>query len=383
MEKTVYLGVNDHSVDLFEGMYKVPNGVSYNSYAVIGEKTAVLDAVDAHFADAWLKNIGARESAPDYIVILHMEPDHSGSVAAFAKAYPHSKIVGNQKTFVMLGEYFPELALDKISDRAITVKDGEKLDLGGRSLTFVFTPMVHWPEVMMAYDDGEKALFSADGFGKFGALDADEEWTDEARRYYIGIVGKYGAQVQSALKKASTLDIKAIRPLHGPVLTGNGIALALEKYGKWSSYTPEEDGVLIAYTSVYGHTKAAAELLKSELDRLGVKNEIYDLARCDGAEAVARAFMYSKLVIATTTYNADAFPSAREFADHLAERNFQNRKIAIIENGSWAPTAANAIKARLEKCKNLEYVAEPIKVRAALDETSAAEIKSLASLLAK
>lgn len=386
MKDTVYVGVNDHEIDLFEGMYVVPNGVSYNSYVIFGDKTAVMDAVDARFSDKWLENIekclGGR--APDYLVVLHMEPDHSGAIAEFVKKYPTAQLVGNQKTFVMLDEYFgEELGASEIEKRRITVKDGEALDIGGRTLTFVFAPMVHWPEVMVAYDSCERALYSADAFGKFGALDVSEPWDDEARRYYIGIVGKYGVQVQNALKKLSALDIAVIRPLHGPSLSGDGITHALELYGKWSTYTPELAGVMIAYTSVYGHTKAAAELLKNELVGRGVTVTIYDLARADKAECIAQAFRYSKLVLATTTYNAEAFPSMREFVDGLVERNYKNRKLALVENGTWAPTAANFLKTRLEKCVGIEYVGEPVKVRAALDSESRKAIVDLADALAR
>ncbi len=378
--KTVYVGVNDRKIDLFEGMYHVPNGVSYNSYVIIDEKIAVMDTVDAAFTDEWIKNLKTvlGERKPDYLVVLHMEPDHSASIESFFKEFPTAKLVGNQKTFVMLGEYFENLAQDKISDRCVTVKEGDALDLGGRKLSFVFAPMVHWPEVMMAYDDAEKALYSADGFGKFGDLDADEPWDDEARRYYIGIVGKYGVQVQATLKKAAALDIKLIRPLHGPTLKGGEISHALDLYNKWSSYTPETDGVMIAYTSVYGHTKHAAYELKSELEKRGVTTAIFDLCRADRAECIAQAFKYSKLALATTTYNADAFPAMREFVDGLVERNFQNRKVGIIENGTWAPNAAKVIQSKLEKCKGITYVGDPVRVLASVNASSRAAINELA-----
>lgn len=381
--KTIYVGVNDRKIDLFEGMYRVKNGVAYNSYVIIDQKTAVMDTVDGAFTDEWLNNIKSAlgGKTPDYLVVLHMEPDHSASIESFVKAYPTAKLVGNQKTFGMLGLYFESLAQDKIADKCVIVKDGEALDLGGRKLNFVFTPMVHWPEVMMAYDDGEKALYSADGFGKFGALDADEPWDNEARRYYIGIVGKYGVQVQAALKKAAALDIKIIRPLHGPTLAGDAIAHAMELYDKWSSYTPETDGVMIAYTTVYGHTRTAALELKAQLDKLGVKNEIFDLARTDRAESIAQAFRYSKLAIATTTYNADLFPAMRGFIDSLVERNYQNRTVAIIENGSWAPVVAKAIQAKLEKCKNITYAGEPVKIFASVKAADRVAIAELAEKL--
>ena len=381
--KTVYVGVNDRKIDLFEGMYHVPNGVAYNSYVIIDEKTAVMDTVDAAFTDEWIKNIkkalGSRQ--PDYLVVLHMEPDHSASIEAFFNAFPTAKIVGNMRTFIMIGQYFEALTQTKISDRCVTVADGGVLDLGGRKLNFVFTPMVHWPEVMMAYDDCEKALYSADGFGKFGALDADEPWDDEARRYYIGIVGKYGMQVQAALKKAAGLDIQLIRPLHGPVLSGEAMAHALELYDKWSSYTPEVDGVMIAFSSVYGHTREAAHLLKAELDKLGVTNVIYDLARSDMAECVAQAYKYSKLALASTTYNTEVFPVMREFLDNLVERNFQNRTVGIIENGTWAPMAAKVMLSKLEKCKNITYAGEPVKILSAVNSTTREAIAALAERL--
>ena len=380
-KETIYVGVNDHEVDFFEGIYVVPNGVSYNSYIVQGDKIAVMDAVDERFAAEWLNNIkkalGGKK--PDYLVILHMEPDHSGSILEFVKAYPQVTLVGNQKTFVMLGEYFGELGADSATKK-LTVKDGESLDLGGRVLNFVFAPLVHWPEVMVAYESAEKALYSADAFGKFGALDCDEPWDDEARRYYIGIVGKYGVQVTNALKKLSAFDIKIIRPLHGPTLTDT-IPHAIDLYTKWAGYIPEKEGVMIAYTSIYGHTKAAAELLKAELDKRGVENIIIDLVRHDKADSVALAFAYGKIVLATTTYNGEAFPVMREFVDHLAERNYRDRQIAIIENGTWSPFAANAIIPRLEKCKNITYVGEPVKVFAALNAESRQKIAELADML--
>ncbi len=378
--KTLYVGVDDTEIDLFEGIYNVPNGVSYNSYVVQGEKIAVMDTVDSRFSAEWLSNIkkALGGKTPDYLVILHMEPDHSGSILEFVKAYPSATLVGNQKTFVMLGEYFEELGNGSTVQK-LTVKDGEALDLGGKTLNFVFAPMVHWPEVMVAYESTEKALYSADAFGKFGALSCNEPWDDEARRYYIGIVGKYGVQVTAALKKLSSLDIKIIRPLHGPTLTDT-IPHCLDLYTKWASYTPEKDGVMIAYTSIYGHTKVAAEFMKSELDKRGIKTAIYDLARADRAECVAQAFAFASIVLATTTYNGEAFPAMREFIDNLVERSYRDRKVAILENGTWAPFASNSIKAKLEKCKNITYVGEPVKIHAALNAESREKISELADM---
>lgn len=375
-----YVGVNDREVDLFEGMYAVPNGVSYNSYVISDEKTVVLDSVDGNFTEPWLKNVKEvlKGKSPDFLVVNHMEPDHSASVFRFAEEFPEVKIVGNAKTFVMLSEYFGE----DFSSRRVVVKDGDKLSLGKRELTFVFTPMVHWPEVMMTYDDLDKTLFSADAFGKFGDLNADEPWADEARRYYIGIVGKYGAQVQSALKKLSAYDIRRICPLHGPVLEEN-LPYYLDLYGKWSSYTPETEGVMVAYTSVYGHTKAGAELLASELEKRGTNLVIYDLARKDLSFCVAEAFRYSKLAIATTTYNADIFPAMREFIDCLVERNYQNRTVGIIENGSWAPCAAKGILTKFEKSKNLTFAENTVKIHSALNDESRAQILALAEELSR
>lgn len=379
----VNIGVNDHEVDLFEGLYVVPNGVSYNSYVILDEKIAVLDTVDAHFGDEWLANLekalGGKK--PDYLVVLHMEPDHSANIARFARAYPETVIVGNAKTFAMMSAYFGA-EFDKLtSDRKLTVAEGDVLELGKHKLSFVFAPMVHWPEVMVAYDSFDKALYSADAFGKFGALDVDEPWDDEARRYYIGIVGKYGVQVQALFKKAAALDIKIIRPLHGPILSGD-LSHYFDLYTKWSTYTPEIDGVLVAYTSVYGHTATAAKLLAAELEKLGVPHALRDLARDDRAQAIAEAFKYGKAVFATTTYNNEAFPAMREFLDGLAERNYQNRKIAYIENGSWAPSAAKHMAARLEKCKGLELV-DTVTVRSAMTDADEHKIKTLAKVLAE
>lgn len=378
---SVYVGVDDKKIDLFEGQYVVKNGVSYNSHVLLGEKTAVIDTVDADFAEEWLKNIAAAigGKAPDYLVVSHMEPDHSGSIASFASAYPSAKIVVNAKSAVMLGQYFPDV---DFSDRLIAVVDGGKLELGGgRELTFAFVPMVHWPEVMVAYDNAEKTLYSADAFGKFGARDVDEKWDDEARRYYIGIVGKYGAPVKTALNKLAALDIAKIRPLHGPDLCGEDISHALELYTKWANYEKEDDGVMIAYTSVYGHTAAAVRELEKMLTARGLKVRAFDLARADWAESVAYAFKSGTLVLATTTYNGDMFPAMREFLDRLVERNYQNRKVAVIENGTWAPVAAKAVAAKLEKCKGVNMVGEPVKIMSALNAGSRAKLEELAALL--
>ncbi len=383
-QDVINVGVNDRDVDLFEGMYRVPNGVAYNSYVILDDKIAVMDTVDSHFTSQWLGNIKSAlgGKTPDYLVVLHMEPDHSANIFEFVKAYPSVQVVGNAKTFAMMSAYFGE-AFDKaVGERKVVVTDGGKLSLGKHELTFVFAPMVHWPEVMVAYDAYDKALYSADAFGKFGALDAKEEWIDEARRYYIGIVGKYGIPVQTLLKKAAALDISVIRPLHGPVLTDN-LGYYLDLYNKWSSYTPEKSGVLIAYTSVYGNTKKAAELLASELEKLGVEYVIFDLARADRAECVAQAFKYDKAVFATTTYNADIFPPMREFLDCLVERNYKCRKVAIVENGSWAPAAAKVISTKLEKCSDITYIADPVTVKCALNDASAASVKALAQAIAK
>lgn len=380
----INVGVNDRKVDLFEGMYRVPNGVAYNSYVILDDKIAVMDTVDANFTAQWLDNIKSAldGKTPDYLVVLHMEPDHSANIFEFVKAYPSAQIVGNAKTFAMMSAYFGEDFDKAMGESKVVVADGGKLSLGKHELNFVFAPMVHWPEVMVAYDPFDKALYSADAFGKFGALDAKEEWIDEARRYYIGIVGKYGVQVQALLKKAAALDIAVIRPLHGPVLTDD-LGYYLDLYDKWSSYTPEKSGVLIAYTSVYGHTKAAVELLSAELDKLGTEHVVFDLARADLAECVAQAFKYDKAVFATTTYNADIFPPMREFLDCLVERNYKGRKVAVIENGSWAPMAAKVIAAKLEKCKDITYIAEPVTVKCALSGASSECVKALAQAIAK
>ena len=377
----IYVGVNDHDVDLFEGQYIVPNGMAYNSYVIMDERIAVMDTVDAHFGEEWLSNVkealNGRE--PDYLVVQHMEPDHSANVANFVAAYPNAKIVGNAKTFAMIADFF-DITIPE--ENKVAVANGESLSLGAHQLTFVFAPMVHWPEVMVTYDAKDKVLFSADGFGKFGALDVEEEWDCEARRYYIGIVGKYGAQVQALLKKAATLDIAIICPLHGPVLKDN-LAHYINLYDIWSSYRAESEGVMIAYTSVYGNTKRAAELLAKKLEERGCKAAISDLARCDMAEAVEDAFRYGKLVLATTTYNADIFPFMRQFIDHLTERNYQNRTIGFIENGTWAPAAAKIMKAMFEKSKNINYIDTTVTLRSAMTEENAKAIERMAEELCR
>ena len=376
----LYVGVNDHLVDLFEGQYDVPNGMAYNSYLICDDKVAVMDSVDAHFTDEWITKIAAAlgERTPDYLVVQHMEPDHSGSVAAFAQAYPGTTIVASAQAFNMMKAYFGT----DYADRRVVVKEGDTLPLGTHTLHFVTAPMVHWPEVIMTYDDADKVLFSADAFGKFGALDVSEDWTNEARRYYIGIVGKFGAQTQALLKKASMLDISMICPLHGPVLKDD-LGKYLELYNTWSSYVPEEDGVVIAYSSVYGNTEKAVNELKDLIEKKGCKVAAYDLARCDTAAAVADAFRYSKLVLATTTYNGGIFPCMKEYIDHLIERNYQNRTVGIIENGTWAPMAAKNIKAMLEGCKDLTLEEPVVTIRSALSAASTAKLEELASALAK
>ncbi|MBO5327076.1 MAG: FprA family A-type flavoprotein [Clostridia bacterium] len=376
-----YIGVNDHEVDLFEGQYDVPNGMAYNSYAIIDEKIAIMDTVDARFGEEWLKNIenalGGR--TPDYLVVQHMEPDHSANITTFAKAYPSARIVSSAKAFVMMKNFFGT----DFPDRQIVVGEGTTLSLGKHELIFVTAPMVHWPEVIVTYDSTDKVLFSADGFGKFGALDADEDWACEARRYYIGIVGKYGAQVQALLKKAASLDIQIICPLHGPVLTEN-LGYYLNLYNIWSSYGVESEGIVIAYTSVYGNTKKAVMRLADLLRENGCpKVTVNDLARCDMAEAVEDAFRYGKLVLATTTYNGEIFPFMREFIHHLTERNFQNRTVAFIENGSWAPMATKAMKGLLEKSKDLTFAEATVRIVSALNSESEAQLTALASELCK
>ena len=374
-----YVGVNDREIDLFEGQYVVPEGMAYNSYVVKDEKTAVFDTVDAKKGEEWFNNLEAvlGKVAPDYLIVQHMEPDHSANVAAFKAKYPDTTIVASRQAFMMMKNFFGT----DYADNRIIVGEGDKLSLGKRTLTFVTAPMVHWPEVIVTYDDLDKTLFSADAFGKFGALDADEDWDCEARRYYFGIVGKYGAQVQTLLKKAANLDITRICPLHGPVLAEN-VGYYVGKYDLWSSYGTESDGVVIAYTSVYGNTRKAVELLEQKLIEKGCpKVSVFDLARDDMAEAVEDAFRYGKLVLATTTYNADIFPFMRTFIEHLTERNYQNRTIGFIENGSWTPTAAKVMAGMLEKSKNLSFIAATVHVKSALDETSKAEIDALAEEL--
>ena len=375
-----YVGVNDHQVDLFEGQYVVPNGMSYNSYVILDEKVAVMDTVDRNFKEQWLQNLENTLAGrkPDYLVVHHMEPDHSANIHAFLTAYPEATVVSSAKAFAMMQQFF---GCD-YADRRIVVGEGDSLCLGKHTLTFVTAPMVHWPEVIVSYDSCDKVLFSADGFGKFGALDAEEDWACEARRYYIGIVGKYGAQVQALLKKAATLDISIICPLHGPVLTEN-LGYYVNLYDIWSSYRPEEEGVLIAYTSVYGHTREAVELLAAELEKNGCpKVTVTDLAREDMAEAVEDAFRYSKLVLATTTYNGDVFPFMKEFIHHLTERNYQNHTVAFVENGSWAPTAAKVMGKMLENSKNLTFCRNNVKILSALTGESRNQISALAKELA-
>ena len=375
-----YVGVNDNKIDLFEGQYIVPNGISYNSYIISDEKNVVMDTVDANFKDEWLANIDStlNGKAPDYLVVQHMEPDHSSNITAFMDKYPLAKIIASGQAFTMIKNFYGTT----FEDRKIVVKDGDTLNLGSRELIFITAPMVHWPEVIVTYDKKDKVLFSADGFGKFGTPDTDEDWACEARRYYIGIVGKYGAQVQALLKKASALDINIICPLHGPVLTEN-LAYYINLYDIWSSYRIEEEGVVIAYTSVYGNTKKAVTLLAEKLKEKNIKVALNDLARCDMAEAVEDAFRYSKLVLATTTYNNDIFPFMREFINHLTERNYQNRKVAFIENGSWAPVATKVMKGMLENSKDVSYAENNVKILSALNEDSINAINLLADELIK
>lgn len=375
-----HVGVNDHDIDLFEGQYDVPNGMAYNSYVVLDSKVAVFDTVDERFAGEWLKNIKdiLGEKTPDYLIVQHMEPDHSGSILDFVKAYPSSKIVSSAKAFVMMKNFFGT----DFADRQVVIKEGSTLELGKHVLTFVEAPMVHWPEVVMTYDQTDKVLFSADAFGKFGALDVDEEWACEARRYYIGIVGKYGLPVQMLMKKAAGLDIQTICPLHGPVLKEN-LGYYLGLYQTWSSYGVESEGTVIAYTSVYGNTKKAVLKLAEKLEAKGEKVVVNDLARCDLAEAVEDAFRYGKIVFATTTYNGEIFPFMREFINHLVERNFQNKTVAFIENGSWAPSATRVMKAMLEKCKNLTYTEAGVTIMSALNEASEKQLDALAEEIVK
>ncbi len=376
-----YIGVNDHKVDLFEGQYAVPNGMSYNSYAILDEKIAILDTVDANFTHEWLDNLqnALGDRQPDYLIVQHMEPDHSANIVNFIKAYPAARIVSSAKAFAMMKNFFGT----DFADRQIVVGEGDTLSLGKHELTFVTAPMVHWPEVIVTYDSIDKVLFSADGFGKFGALDVEEDWACEARRYYIGIVGKYGAQVQTLLKKAAGLDIQIICPLHGPVLCEN-LGYYLGLYNTWSSYQPEEEGIVIAYTSVYGNTKKAVLQLAEKLKANGCpKVVVNDLARCDMAEAVEDAFRYSKLVLATTTYNAEIFPFMREFINHLTERNYGNRTVALIENGSWAPLAAKVMRGMLDKCKKLTFTDATVKILSALNEESTAQLDALVEELCR
>ena len=377
----LYVGVNDRKVDLFEGQYKVPNGMSYNSYVITDKKIAVMDTVDANFTHEWLDNIqnAIGGKSPDYLVVQHMEPDHSANIMNFMKAYPNATVVSSAKAFAMMKNFFGT----DFADQRIVVGEGNTLSLGEHTLTFVTAPMVHWPEVIVTYDSKDKVLFSADGFGKFGTLDANEPWADEARRYYIGIVGKYGAQVQALLKKAANLDIEKICPLHGPVLTQN-LGYYLNLYNIWSSYQPEEEGIVIAYTSVYGNTKKAALSLAEKFKTAGAPNVVvYDLARCDMSEAVSDAFRYNKLVLATTTYNAGIFPFMREFIDHLIEHNYQKRTVALIENGSWAPLAAKVMKSMLENCKNISFTETTVKILSALDDNSKKQIDALVNELCR
>ena len=381
-EDIIYVGVNDHDVDLFEGQYIVPNGMAYNSYVIRDEKIAVMDTVDGRFAEEWLANIekALDGATPDYLIVQHMEPDHAANIQVFAEKYPSAQIVGNAKTFTMMKNFFHGLELD---GKTVEVKNGETLNLGKHELTFVFAPMVHWPEVMVTYDSSDKVLFSADGFGKFGALDVEEDWDCEARRYYIGIVGKYGAQVQNLLKAAATLDIQIICPLHGPVLTEN-LGHYIEKYNIWSSYGVESEGVMIAYASVYGNTKKAAELLAEKLQEKGCpKVVVCDLAREDMAEAVEDAFRYGKLVLASVTYNADVFPFMKIFIEHLTERNYQKRTLGLIENGSWAPTAARVMTGMFEKSKNITWLEHSVKIMSSLSEENEKELDAMAEELCK
>ncbi len=380
-DSVIYIGANDHDIDLFEGHYVVPNGMAYNSYAIIDEKIAIMDTIDQRKTDEWLANIkeALDGRSPDYLIVQHMEPDHSASIEAFLEVYPEATVVGNPKTFAMIFQFFPTLDIKNVKG----VDNGDTLSLGKHQLTFVYAPMVHWPEVMMTYDSADKILFSADGFGKFGALDVEEDWACEARRYYFGIVGKYGAQVQNVLKKAAALDIQIICPLHGPVLCED-LGYYIGLYDTWSSYIAETDGICICYTSVYGHTKKAAEMLAEELEKRGVpKVALNDLARSDMAECVEDAFRYDKLVLATTTFNSEIFPFMREFIDHLVERNFQKRTVAFIENGSWAPMAMRVMKEKLAGLKDITYAKNNVTILSALNEESTAQLMALAEELAK
>lgn len=372
-----YVGVNDHQVDLFEGQYQVPNGMAYNSYIILDEKIAVMDTVDGAFAEEWLQNVEQVLAGrkPDYLVIQHMEPDHSASIPAFLQRYPETVVVSTAMGFKYMEQFFPEIEI--AAEKRIIAANSGTLELGSHTLHFVYAPMVHWPEVMMTYEASEKILFAADGFGKFGALDVEEDWVDEARRYYIGIVGKYGAQVQAVLKKAATLDIQMICSLHGPVLKDN-LGFYLEKYDKWSSYQPEESGVVIAYASVYGNTKKAAQYLADKLSKSGQKTVLYDLARCDKAAAIADAFRYDKLVLAGITYNGDLFPCMRAYIEGLTERSYQNRRVAVIENGTWAPMAAKLIRGMFEKSKDIAFTDTNITIKSAMNAQNRAELDKLA-----
>ena len=377
----LYVGVNDHNIDLFEGQYIVPNGMAYNSYVINDEKIAVMDTVYAAFGDEWLKNIAdvLNGATPDYLIIQHMEPDHSANIQKFLEVYPNIKVVGNAKTFTMIGNFFRDLKL--ADENKLEVKNKDTLTLGKHELTFVFAPMVHWPEVMVTYDSKDKVLFSADGFGKFGALDVEEDWDCEARRYYVGIVGKYGAQVQNLLKVAATLDIQTICPLHGPVLTEN-LEHYIGQYNTWSSYGTESEGIMIAYTSVYGNTKKAVELLAEKLKEKGCpKVVVTDLAREDMAEAVEDAFRYGKIVLASTTYNGDVFPLMKTFIEHLTERNYQNKTIGLIENGSWASMAGKVMRGMFEKSKNITWLETSVKIMSSMDEQNKADIEKMAEEL--
>ncbi|MBQ3459284.1 MAG: FprA family A-type flavoprotein [Solobacterium sp.] len=374
-----YVGVNDHQLDLFEGQFIVPEGMAYNSYVILDEKTAVLDSVDAHFGEEWMNNLkeALAGRTPDYLIVQHMEPDHSANITRFLQEYPDTAVVGSAQTFVMLKNFYGDLPLNKV-----TVKENDELELGSHVLKFVMAPMVHWPEVMMTYDKTDKVFFTADAFGKFGALDVEEDdWACEARRYYFGIVGKYGAQVTSLLKKAAGLEIETICPLHGPVLQEN-LGYYLDLYTKWASYTPEDKGVTIAYASVYGHTAEAAKKLAEMLEEKGIKTAVSDLCRCDIAEAVEDAFCYDRIVLASTTYNTVIFPKMREFIDELTERGYQNRTMGFIENGTWAPMAAKVMKGKFETAKNITMLEPVVTIRSALNEASLDQLRQLADALA-
>ena len=375
-----YIGVNDHEIDLFEGQYPVPNGIAYNSYVILDEKIAVMDTVDANFTQPWLQNLSAALEGrqPDYLIVQHMEPDHAANVDKFLSLYPKAVVVASAKAFAMMKGFFGT----DYASRRMVVGEGDTLCLGVHTLTFVTAPMVHWPEVIVTYDSHDKVLFSADGFGKFGALDVSEAWDDEARRYYIGIVGKYGAQVQALLKKAAALDIQMICPLHGPVLTEN-LGHYLNLYDIWSSYRVEDEGIVIAYTSVYGNTKTAVEQLAQRLKDKGEKVVVHDLARCDMSEAISDAFRYGKLVLATTTYNGDVFPFMKTFLHGLTERNFRGRTVGLIENGSWAPVAAKVMQQILSECRELRFTDTTVRIRSALDDTSRAQLEAMADELTR